>query len=267
MLHELFLRDDGDPSGDPKDPKDPKDPELGKQDPKADPQGGKADPEPKPGLSAEEKAKFDVLEKEKGDLEKRLSDTQAEFHENRKELKNLRTKVDDFSKPPIKPEEQFADDSEIQGINREIEAYKANDYDLAPLNRAKSLRIEVLQMRKELADIKARNRESDAIGSFLVENPDATDLTAAGKAKDELTKRGEKVSVDTAYHYDLGKKRKEDFESAVKKEVEKRLEADDKGKGARGQEGEFTEPPPEDKEMEEYADQLNNPGGLDLEGF
>lgn len=270
MLYNLFLRDEGDPSGDPKDPKDPKDPELGDPKDPADPQDGDpADPkksEDDKGLSAEAKAELETLKKDKEDLEKRLSDTQEGFHEKNKALIALNERVDRLTRPVIKPEDEFAEDPEIQGVNREIVAYKERDYDIAPLKRIKAGRIREIKLEKRLSNLEARGKESDEIGGLLVKKPNIKDFKPVGEARKKLTDRGEKVSMDTAYYYDVGVKSEENFESAVKAEVEKRLEADKKGEEARGQDGDFVESEPsEDKEMTEYAEQLINPRGLDIQ--
>lgn len=267
MLYNLFLRDEGDPSADPKDPKDPKDPELGKQDPKPqdDP---KPDPDPKPGLSDEEKAELETLRKENETLGTRLKDTQTEFHDNREELKVLRKRVDDFSRPPIKAEDEFADDAQIQKINRKIAAYNEREYDTAPLDELKAARIREIKLEKRVERMEARGAESDEIGDLLIEEPSIKDFKPVGETRKKLTDRGEKVSMDTAHYYNLGKSRKADFDSAVKAEVEKRLEVEKKGNEARGQEGVFDEPAPdsaEKKEEQEYANFLTDPGGIGLE--
>lgn len=263
MLYNLFLRDKGDPSGD----SDPKDPELG--DPKPDPKpqdDPKPDPEPKPGLSDEEKAELATLREENKTLGTRLKDTQTEFHDNREELKVLRKRVDDFSRPVIKPEDEFADDPQIQKIDRKIKAYNEHEYDTAPLDELKAARIREIKLEGRLSNLEARGAESDEIGDLLIEEPDIKDFKPVGETRKKLTDRGEKVSMDTAHFYNLGKSRKAEFESAVKAGVEKRLEVDKKGDEARGQDGDFNEPEvSEDKDMTEYANQLTDPSGLDIE--
>lgn len=255
MLQHLFLRDEGDPSGGK--------PELGTPDPNADPQGGgQLDPEKKEGLSADEKAELDTLKKDKETLEKRLSDTQTEFHTRSEELKTLRTQVENLQRPTPKPDEQYGDDPQIRKLDQRIEEFQAANYDTTALEVLKDNRIREMKNEERLAAIEARDKESDGIGKFLLENPGVADLTEAGKTRTMLMGRGEKVSIDTAHFYHLGK----NLESAVKAEVEKRLEADKKGENARGQDGEFYEPEPsENKEEQEYAAFLHNPGGLDLE--
>jgi hypothetical protein len=112
-----------------------------------------------------------------------------------------------------------------------------------------------------LSSLEKTNREGNEIGQFLSDNPDVQDLTPAGQAKKVLTDRGEKVSIETAHFYNLGK----NMNDVVEKEVQKKLEAMKKGDGARLQDGTYEEPKDEEKEKEEYLEFLNDPSGLDIQ--
>lgn len=271
MLNNLFLRDKDDSSGSDEESKK----ELESKESDAESQDSEkvdsSDKEKKEELSAEAKAELETLKKDKEDLEKRLSDTQEGFHEKNKALIALNERVDQLTRPQIKPEDEFADDLQIQKIDRKIKAYQDNEYDTASLDELRTARIREIKLEGRLANLEARGMESDEIGNLLIEEPDIKDFKPVGEARKKLTERGEKVSMDTAYYYDLGKKSvgeksKVDFKSAVKAEVEKRLETDKKGDEARTQDGDFNEPEvSEDKEMTEYADQLTDPSGLDIQ--
>lgn len=267
-LFNTFLRDDGDPS-DPGDPKDPKNPELGDPKSDADPQGGDPKDPDKPGLSAEEKAELDGLRKDKETSDKRISDAQRGMHEKGAELKLSQAELQKLKNPPPPPDTEYAGDSIIQSIDQDIARYKENNWDDAPLQRQKDIRKEQIKQDKSIVGMRERNAQSDDMGKFLMDNPGVNDLTPAGKAKGVLTERGEKVSIETAHYYQLGKdsvKTKEDFDKSVQAEVQKQLEAEKKANGARGQQGGYDEPPSEEnKEMEEYAEQLNEPGGFKLD--
>ena len=259
MLPNLFLRDEGDPVGDPT---------LGKPDPNVVTQGDKiVDPSKKDeGLSAIEKVELETLRKEKETYEKRLTDTQTGFHDARQKLADMESRINALAQP--KKKDDFADDAIIGQIDAKIEHYHSMNWDTAALDIQRSIRIDQLDSRKSLAEIEAINRQSMDLGRFLSENPDATDLTGAGKRKAELESRGLKVDTETAYYYNLGKNYKPDFEKAVQAEVTKRLEAKKKGEGARGAEGEFIEPPGEEadeKSKNEYLDFLHNPSGVNIQ--
>lgn len=264
MLFNTFLRDEGDPSASD-DLKDTKKTELGEPKPNADPQGGDPpDPSKKEGLSAEEK-ELKGLKEDKTNLERRLSDTQESFRSKSEELKGAQKQVHDLKNPPPPPDTEYASDSIIQNIDQDIARYKENAWDDAPLQRQKDIRKEQIKQDKSIMGMRERNAQSDDMGKFLMDNPGVDDLTPAGKAKGVLTERGEKVSIETAHYYQLGKSRKEDFEKSVQAEVKKQLEAEKKANGARGQEGGYEEPPSEEnKEMEKYADEINAPGGFEL---
>ena len=269
MIFQTFLRAEGDPGNPGDDPKPDK--PLGDPKPDAEPQDGDRPdpdkpepdkPEPDKGLSAEEKAELESLRKDKETSDKRISDAQREFHSSRDELKGLKEKVDVLTKPPDqKPEDAYADDTVIQDINRKIEAYEERNYDTSPLVQLKGARVRELNLEKRLDGLETRTVQSDEVGKFLMDNPGVKDLTETGETKGMLTSRGEKVSFDTAYHYNRGKNYDKDFDEAVKGEVAKQLEVLKKGGGARGQEGGFEEPPEADKEEKAYADFLTNPAG------
>lgn len=266
-LFNTFLRDEGGSSGGGDKPEKP---ELEKPDPNANPQGGDPpDPSKKEGLSAEKEAELKTLKENETNLEKRLSDTQESFRSKSEELKGAQKQIHDLKNPPLPPDTEYAGDSIIQSIDQDIARYKENNWDDAPLQRQKDIRKEQIKQDKSITGMRERNAQSDDMGKFLMDNPGVNDLTPAGKAKGMLTERGEKVSTDTAHFYQLGKdsvKSKEDFDKSVKEEVQKQLEAEKKANGARGQQGGYDEPPSEEnKEMEEYADQLNTPGGFELE--
>lgn len=268
-LFNTFLRDEGDPSGN-EDPKDPKTPELEKPDPNADPQvGDPKDPSKKEGLSAEEKAELKILKTDKTNLEKRLSDTQESFRSKSEELKGTQKQLHDLKNPPEKPDTEYANDSQIRNLDSKIKAYEENNYDTSSLVELKSARVRELKLEKRLSSLEGRSRESDEIGKLLLNDKTITDFEPAGRAKAELSAQGQKVSIETAHYYQLGKdsvKSKEDFDKAVKEEVQKQLEAEKKANGARGQDGGYEEPPSEEnKEMEAYADELSQPGGFELE--
>ena len=266
MIFQTFLRDKDGSGGSGGDP--PVDPPLDPPKPDAEPQDGDPPdpnkpepdkPEPDEGLSAEEKVELENLRKEKGTFEKRLGDTQREYHTSRDELKGLKEKVDRLTKPPDqKPEDAYAEDAVIQDINGKIKAYEERNYDTSPLAQLKGARVRELNLEKRLAGLESRNVESDEVGKFLMDNKGVEDLTPVGETKEMLTKRGEKVSFDTAHYYKVGK----NFDQAVKDEVGKQLEALKKGDGARGQDGGNIETPAEpDKEMQAYGDFLTNPAG------
>jgi hypothetical protein len=258
-----FLRDKGDPS-DPADPKDPQDPEIGDPKPDAEPQGGDPKDPEKPGLSAEEKAELQRLKDENETLNKRVADNQTAFHTSQAELKSLKERLEGITAAP-KSDEQFADDPIVQKIDGDIKRYNEMNWDTASLEIQKDMRIDQIKSQQMLSSLEKTNREGNEIGQFLSENPDVQDLTPAGQAKKALTDRGEKVSIETAHFYNLGKSRKEDFDKSVQAEVQKQLEALKRGDGARLQDGSYEEPKDEEKEKEEYTEFLHDPSGLDIQ--
>ena len=272
MFRKTFLRDESDSSGSEENK------ELESQDLDAETQGSeRADPSKK-GLSDAEKEELENLRKEKEafasekeNYEKRLKDTQTSFHENQRKLAELEGRVSGLMSPTEKKGE-FDDDPGIQKIDQDIKYYQEQGWDYRTLEIDKQARIDILRTQKMLNQIQGRLSEQDDLGRFLAENPDAEDLSGAGKSKAELESRGEKISTETAYFYNLGKNKlketQKEYEARVQAEVKKRLEAIEKGKGAINPEGEFVETTPEEdeeKQKKAYLDHLMHPSGLDIQ--
>jgi hypothetical protein len=241
-------------------------------DPAAEPQGGgagepaKGDSSGKPVIDAAEVEKLKV-EREK--IQKRYEDLQSVYGKQGTELADLRKKVESLTLPKPPTEELLEFDQSIAEIKREIEATEKDGLSAGFLKAQLATTIRLKGLAERQAAFEQQQKEMAQMAPVVGEFPDFKDWPKVGETQQGLNARGEKVSAETAFYYNLGKNLKTLLKDETEKAVTAALEAERKGAGARGQEGgTYIEPSPEEQEelkkMREYAHSLNNPPGLEI---